>query len=648
MGKGEERELAPLGAGSYWSDRWVAGAFLLFVSSLGIAASFLLFREGEGWVLLIALAIGALLWVLEHWEIKFIPASTPSWNPLPGHLRPMVIISLVGLVACLPALQTYFLNDDFGYLHVFRNLSLNQFLQLFHADIAEVLWGEPRQELRPFYSVFYMIGFRLWGLHPLGYHLSGLLLHIIVSFLVFLVAKSFADGDSCRAGLAGLLYAVQPVHSQTISMIVGSVAEFLPTLLYLSAFLCFMRFRASGLMRYLMISMVAFAAALLSKEGAVTLPIMLVTYDLFRIVGGEDVNPSRDSPAKRKLWRRLILVYAPFGVLLLAYLELRRYVFTSFLHENSWGSNVHEAVSTPAGFWLHFSHLLTHVWDLQAFNLREFLFPFPALALGFILGLLGIWALTLFRRRSECRRSLAIVLYFGLVWYGISNLPLLAVMHAPYHLYLPAVGPCIATAFLAMPPFRTAARGVGYGRFSGMVFLVGISALGLWRENAAWARTGEMSETMAGQLITNLKEVPQDSLVVLWPAESHLIASGWGEMLPYAVETPFAPTDLYSRARIIEHPDMSCCPGAQWWEKTRRIVGAELAGPRDGPIEIYLLAWDERSKSFQQKTRVVSRGLFHSYVMKSLGGPLESTDSLEDAAAKAFVEALAKLVWQGV
>jgi len=644
MGKGQESELAPSGASPSWSDRSITGAFLLFFLSLGIAASFLLFREGKRWVLLIALAAGALLWVLEYLEVRYLPASTPTSNPLPGYLAPVALITLVTLVACLPALHTYFLVDDFAFVHRFYTLTVSQFLQLLHTDLGRFVWGDVRQEYRPLYSVYYLAGYHLWGLDPWGYHLSGVLLHVANALLVILIVKSLAPGESRRAIFAGLLFAVLPVHAQAISLIVGFVAEGLPDFFYLVAFLCFMRFRARSSATYLVISTVAFGLCLLTKESAVTLPMMLVSFDFFRMVVGEKGVADSGAPEQRKKWLHLILAYVPFAVLLLAYLELRRLVFTSYLREANWGSHVHEAVSSPAGFWLHLRHLLTHFWDLQAFNLRE-IFPFPALALGFILGLLGVWAVILFGRRSECRRCIAVVVYFGLVWYLICNLPFLIEGRVIYHLYLPAVGLSIATAFLALPPYPEPRKEARYLRFLGMVFLVGISATWLRKENAEYARIGNMSERMAAQLVTALAKVPKESLVVIWPAESYLITSGWGEeILPYAVQTPFAPTDLYSRVRIIEHPEMSCCGVSEWWEKTRPVLGAELARAQDEQMEIYLFAWDVRSNSFQQKTRVLPRGLFRAYVTKSLGGPLESTDSLGDAAANTFVEALAKLV----
>jgi len=178
-----------------------------------------------------------------------------------------------------------------------------------------------------------------------------------------------------------------------------------------------------------------------------------------------------------------------------------------------------------------------------------------------------------------------------------------------------------------------------------VVFLVGISAVQLWKENTEYAHIGQMSKRMTGQLVDAVAGVPKQTMVIVWPGESSLVSSGWGEeILPFALQPPFAPTDLYSGVRIIEHPDMSCCGVFEWWKKTRPVLGAELARPQDEQVEIYLLAWDEQNNSFQQRMRVLPSGPFRDCVTKSLGGPLESRDSVGEGEAHKLVEALAKLV----
>jgi hypothetical protein len=261
--------------------------------------------------------------------------------------------------------------------------------------------------------------------------------------------------------------------------------------------------------------------------------------------------------------------------------------------------------------------------------------------------LLGGWAFVLFGARFECRRAMAVVVYFGLVWYGISTLPYLIEGRVTYHLYLPAVGLTIAAAFLALPLSTAPQKEPRYPRFLGMVFLVGISTLWMWKGNIEYARLGKMSARMSTQLATALAAAPTDRLVIIWPADSYLISSGWGEeILPYSGQTPFAPTDLYSRLQILEHPDMSCCGLPEWWEKTRPLLSSALAGASDGQIEIHLLSWDERSSSFQAKQLALPRERLRTSITQSLGGSIEASDSLGDEQAGKLLEALKRLVFE--
>jgi uncharacterized membrane protein len=624
------------------SDRWVTGLFLLLLFSMGGTATYLLFLDCNEWVLVVALVTATLLLGLEHLEISRNAGGQREWNPTPGCVAPMVIITLATFVVCFPALNSYFSWDDFAYVQLFHTPSLTQFLRLFRTDLSQGVWGINAQELRPLYGLSYMLSYSLWGIHPLGYHLSGILLHIMVSFVVFLVAKSFCPGESWRAGFAGLLFAVLPAHSMVVSWANGSLTEAPPTLFYVSAFLCFVSYRRTNLTRYLALSTTAFSACLLSKETAITLPFMLVSYDLFRMVGEGSISAGR-SAAGNKLWRRLVLPHLPFIMLLLGYLEWRRIVFSRFLREETWLYYAQGEGSGLTGFLHQFAHVVRNSRTLEGFNIRNLLIPFPASILGLVLGLFLVWAVFLLTHRSDCRRSMLVILYFGLVWNLISNLPLLAIYQSPHHLYLPSVGFCIATAFLAVPVCTELCRHAPYLRLLGATLLLCLCACQLWKENAEWACKAKESASASAQLAAALEGIPKQPLVIIWPVVSSLV-SGWGGMLPFALQRPFTSTELYSPLGIIEPPCMYSSPDSAWREKTQLALRAQLTGPSDDKIQIYLLAWDEGRKSFQRKKCVLSRGCFEAYVTKSLAGPVEKVRSLGEAEANELLEALAKLV----
>jgi len=563
-------------------------------------------------------------------------ASVRVAGPFYGRVVPAAIIALVSLVVFFPTFKVYFLADDFAFVHAFHHLTAADFLRLLHSDMAQFVWGDSRQEFRPLYSLYYVIAYHIWGLHPWGYHLCGWLLHVGVAYLVFLIARTVAPEDPWFAGAAGLLFAVQPPHAQALSLIVGLMAESFPAFLYLACLLAFIRYRSSGRTRDLVISTLAFFGCLLSKESAVTLPVMLVGYDCLRALAGREGDLPRQDSSARRSWWGLLAPYSVFGVLLAAYLEWRHLAFASFIREAGWASHAKEAVTSTAGFWLHFRHVVARIWKLQVFNFQN-LFPYPPVVQVLVLILFGLWIYQLWRR-SASRQTVLMVLYFGLVWYLITNLPYLIEGYVTYHLYLPLAGASIATAALASVTWRAPGelrRSLGLG---GLGLLITISAVRGWTENREYARFGDMSASMSRALAKSLVEIPKGSFVVVWPGESKLVSSGWGEqILPFAVQPPFAPTDLYSDLRIVEHPDLSCCGVPEWWEKTRPVLTDELDRSPGEDLDAYLFAWDGGDSSFRRTRCVLHKEQVRARVTRILHHPPEDVGSVTDEAAKRLV-----------
>jgi hypothetical protein len=647
LSNGQQTKRTPSDESRQILPPWISKLFVAFLCCVFLAITATLFQEGEQGALLVALIVGAALWLLEALESKRFSGSRPytNWEPRPFAVAG--IVALVAFIACLPTLNTYFLVDEFAFLHAFHNLSPAQFLQLLHMDMGQFVWGDSRQEFRPLYSLFYVAAYHLWSLHLWGYHLCLIFFHAAVSILVFLIAKALAPGDLRRAGLAGILFAVQPPHAQAASLIVGLVAESLPALLYLSAFFFFIRFRISGKLRSLAISIGAFAVCLLTKESAVTLPLMLFSYDLFQVLTEKARHSCREFTEKWKQWQTFLVPYVPFCILLIVYLAWRRSVLASYLRETNWGGNAREVVASPGGFWLHFRHLALRAWRLQTFNF-ESLFPYSVPVLGLVLGLFLLWALLLFRRRQESRRSIELLLYFGLVWYVICNLPYLIEGYVIYHLYLPVAGLSIAAACLAFPIHRSSQTAGRYSRLLSVTLLVLVSVTQMWKGEAEYARIGNMSARMTEQLAVGLKSIPKDELVVLWPANSYLIASGWGEeIVPYSVQPPFTPADLTSNIRIIEHPDMSCCGVDEWWQKIGPALTNELAGPPSEEVSVNSLVWNDGTATFKLTSRAIQRRVLADRVSAVLGGPPASVNSIDAADAVRLVKAITDVVEEG-
>ena len=160
-------------------------------------------------------------------------------------------------------------------------------------DLRDLLltpsWGEPGQasynrQYRPLTTLSFALNHALGGLDPVGYHAVNVLLHAVVCVLLAVVLGG-VTGRPRLAGLAALLFAAHPVHTEAVASVVGR-AEELAALLGLGAWWLVLRSRsaARGRAAWLAGAALVLAAGVLAKENAATIPAVIVAADV--IVGG--------------------------------------------------------------------------------------------------------------------------------------------------------------------------------------------------------------------------------------------------------------------------------------------------------------------------------------------------------------------------
>ncbi len=125
---------------------------------------------------------------------------------------------------------------------------------------------------RPLSFVTFSCNWLVAGAHPFGYHLVNLLLHAVVTLLVYLLLQFLLESSpqaSTLAFTAALLFAVHPIHTEAVAGIVGR-SELLAAGFLLTAWLMHLRDRH-------LLTLLCFALALLAKESAVVfLPLVLI------------------------------------------------------------------------------------------------------------------------------------------------------------------------------------------------------------------------------------------------------------------------------------------------------------------------------------------------------------------------------------
>ncbi|CAG1065375.1 hypothetical protein BAC1_00956 [uncultured bacterium] len=146
---------------------------------------------------------------------------------------------------------------------------------------------------RPMLFVIYMAEYALFGFSAWGWHLVNVLMHSVNSVLVFLILKHLAGSEgkgyaSTMPAFAGaLIFAVHPTNAESVSWL-ATMAELTFTFLCLAAFYLEARSvdgktRSSaerGASR--IVPALFFLSALLLKETAIVLPLIVLAYDAAR------------------------------------------------------------------------------------------------------------------------------------------------------------------------------------------------------------------------------------------------------------------------------------------------------------------------------------------------------------------------------
>jgi tetratricopeptide (TPR) repeat protein len=229
-------------------------------------------------------------------------------------------VALASMLAFLPGLGGDFLDwdDRENFLHNphYRGLGA--------AQLSWMLTTGLMGHWMPLTWLSLALDWSLWGMNPVGYHLTTLVLHGVVTALFYLVAwRLLADARprdpervrTLGAALGALIFAVHPLRVESVAWITER-RDVLAGLFFLAAVLAYLgRWRRDGTpvprarLRYLA-SLALFVAALGSKSMTVTLPVVLLILDVYPL---RRLGPSVGAwlrPPVRAVWLEKIPFFA--------------------------------------------------------------------------------------------------------------------------------------------------------------------------------------------------------------------------------------------------------------------------------------------------------------------------------------------------
>jgi len=292
---------------------------------------------------------------------------------------------------------------------------------------------------RPMMTFGYLLCYQFFGPLAYGFHLVSMLLHVASVCVLFLVTLRMY-GDRRVALVAAGLFALHPIHSESVAW-VAAVTDLELTLFYLLTFGCFLRVArpAGGRSALAQLAMAgSFVLTILSKEQALTLPVLATIYEHFY----------RDDRAETT-WPQKLGRYVLLWMLAAAYLLFRIRFFGALapvlqISDLTWYQTLLSAVALVGQY---FEKLL---WPAQLCTFYVFrrstslLDPRVLAGLGALL-LAAVIFVALWRRARTAS--------FGFVWLLLTLAPVLnprwmaANVFTERYLYLPSVGFCWLVAW---------------------------------------------------------------------------------------------------------------------------------------------------------------------------------------------------------
>ena len=278
---------------------------------------------------------------------------------------------------------------------------------------------------------------QFFGSDPGAYHLSNILLHMLSTLLLYRILHRWA-GTLWRAGLVAALFAVHPLHVESVAW-VAERKDVLSGFLFLLTIWFYLAYgRRPGFIRYLA-ALFCFALALMAKPMVVTLPVVLLLIDYW-------------NPRPRRPLRRLLLEKIPF-LALSAALAVVTYLLVQTRQIGAPDPTpLAERLGQAAVFYTMYLGKLFWPDRLSVFYPPESLhFPLWRILVS-TLALAAVTAAAWLVRRQDRDRLQPVLI--GWLWFLVMLLPVANIVEggmqwmSDRYFYLPSIGLFIAAAWL--------------------------------------------------------------------------------------------------------------------------------------------------------------------------------------------------------
>ena len=372
----------------------------------------------------------------------------------PASRRGAQLLVCLLLIAADVAVFARVLGFDFVHyddpLYVITNPFIHNGLTL--DGLRWVFTHEHGGSWHPLTGLSHMLDCELFGLRPAGHHLTGLLLHIADSLLLFGMVHA-ATGTLWRSAIVALLFAVHPLHVEPVAWVSGR-KDVLSTFFTLLSMWVWVAYARRGGARHYSLTLVLFALALMAKPMLVTLPLVFLLLDYWPLgrFGARGDTGDRGPAPERRAPTALVVEKLPF-LALSALVSVVTYLGHRGAGTLTGGEAISPGQRLANAAMSYVRYLGKAVWPVDL----TVHYPHPNLPGGApwawwqiagavaFLAIVSAWAL-----RDRHRRPYVLAGWF---WYLVTLVPVLGLVQVGRHAmadrytYLPLVGPTIAVVW---------------------------------------------------------------------------------------------------------------------------------------------------------------------------------------------------------
>lgn len=276
----------------------------------------------------------------------------------------IIFIFLVSLLLFSPALGAFYTHDDFFHLKISDAKSIADFFGYF--DLTKNLTGYG--VYRPLSTqTFYMLAWKLYNLNPIGQRIISIVFFFILIYLVYKLAKTITENQKLSL-IAAFIYSTSSTHYLQIYFL-SLFQELSVAVFTLLSVILHVKYLENIKISKLILSTTCFLLALMCKETALVIPLLIILVYLLR-----------NSHSRTLKVRRLFFSLMPIGLVIVLYVYMRIFYF-GFPKGDSyvWDFSVLRSINTILWYCL---------WSL---NIPEMLVDFVGPGLRVNYGQLTYW-----------------------------------------------------------------------------------------------------------------------------------------------------------------------------------------------------------------------------------------------------------------